>query len=190
MCIAQFKDIPAWEKACELTSLIYHQTFNPKLNKLLRFKNYSAAALNIWSVKYSTRTSPPDTSTSKLLLPMPSEITPPPTSELQDSKTPESQDFKTGVTTRLYILALVLVLGFSSIWLLPEAGEIKLSQQISFLWFLFIGSLMISIHVHLTCTLHVAVYWLQWCAFYEKNTLNWTTYKLETIIKSSKLQDV
>ncbi|HCL97289.1 MAG TPA: hypothetical protein DHW77_05950 [Verrucomicrobiales bacterium] len=59
---------------------------------------------------------------------MPSEITPPPTSELQDSKTPESQDFKTGVTTRLYILALVLVLGFSSIWLLPKAGEIKLSM--------------------------------------------------------------
>ena len=47
MCIAQFKDIPAWEKACELTSRIYHQTFNPKFNKLLRFKNYSAAALNI-----------------------------------------------------------------------------------------------------------------------------------------------
>ena len=59
---------------------------------------------------------------------MPSEITPPPTSELQDSKTPESQDSKTGVTTRLYILALVLVLGFSSIWLLPKAGEIKLSM--------------------------------------------------------------
>ena len=33
MSIAQFKDIPAWEKACELTSCIYHQTFNPKFNK-------------------------------------------------------------------------------------------------------------------------------------------------------------
>jgi|GEM_PF-2928410 hypothetical protein len=33
MCIAQFKNITAWEKACELTPRIYHQTFNPKFNK-------------------------------------------------------------------------------------------------------------------------------------------------------------